>query len=98
MASLGATCTSDLIDVCKAVTHIHINVLLDRVTEGDGRLWNQNFIIWVEGDKSTDRMEDKGMAFRVYCNETWPFPPDSAPFDGIIMLTVDNVTPNPGQM
>jgi hypothetical protein len=52
----------------------------------------------VEGDRSTGRLEDKGTAFRVYCDESWPAPPETAPFDGVIILTVDNAIPNPGQM
>jgi hypothetical protein len=80
---------------CNAYQHKR---LLDRVTEGDDRLRDTNFITWVEGDKSTGRLEDKGTAFRVYCDESWPAPPETAPFDGVIILTVDNAIPNPGQM
>lgn len=80
---------------CNAYPHKH---LVDRIMGDDHGLRNQNFIIWVEGDRSTGRMEDKGTAYRLYCDETWPAPPESALFDGVIILTVDNVAPNPGQM
>ncbi|CAO2647119.1 Nn.00g080410.m01.CDS01 [Neocucurbitaria sp. VM-36] len=72
--------------------------LLDRVMEGDDRLRNQNFIIWVEGDRSTGRMEDKGTAYRLYCDEAWPAPPKTALFDSVVISTTDSVTPDPGQM
>jgi hypothetical protein len=80
---------------CNAYPHQR---LLDRVINEEARSRNQNFIIWVEDDKSTGRLEDKGMAFRIYCDETWPAPPDSTSFDGVIILTVDNVVPISGQM
>jgi hypothetical protein len=34
----------------------------------------------------------------VYCDESWPGPPETGRFDGVIILTVDNAIPNPGQM
>jgi hypothetical protein len=75
----------------------HGQTLLERAKVGGNLQPDAIFMIYIEGTKAAHRSKDPRTALRVYCTETWPDPPETLLFDGLILLTTNNVEPNPGE-
>lgn len=93
-----STDTADHQGICTedSLSGTYLLVPLDRALCGCSRRSQSIFHVHIEQSENINQIQRGSTILRVYCLESWPEFPDSAPFDGLILGNAVRTIPSVG--